>query len=104
MESEYRDKLTAAAETGERMVKEAVLRGQKREEEIVAQANAQADAIRAKAAEDIAREKKKAVLEAKAEISDLALAIAGKVVGRTLTDADQASLVDGFIDSLGDEA
>ena len=104
MESEYREKLSGASETGERMVKEAVLRGQKREEEIVAQATAQADAIRAKAAEDIAREKKKAVLEAKAEISDLALAIAGKVVGRTLTDADQAGLVDGFIDRLGDEA
>lgn len=103
LETEYRGKLTAAAETGDRMVKEAVERGHRREEEIIAQATAEADAIRAKAVADIAQEKKKAVTEAKAEISDLALAIAGKVVGRALTDGDQAALVDGFIDSLGDE-
>ena len=103
LETEYRGKLTAAAETGDRMVKEAVERAHRREEEIIAQATAEADAIRAKAVADIAQEKKKAVTEAKAEISDLALAIAGKVVGRALTDGDQAALVDGFIDSLGDE-
>ena len=34
-------------------------------------------------------EKKKAINEAKDEISDLAMAIAGKVVGRELNDADQ---------------
>ena len=34
----------------------------------------------------------------------MALAIAGKVVGRTINDADQSALVDHFIDELGDEA
>ena len=102
MEQEYRLKLDAAVQTGERMVKEAVVRGTRREEEIIAQANAEADAIRAKANADIAQEKKKAVNDAKNEISDLALAIAGKVVGRELTDADRSRLVDSFIDELGD--
>ena len=102
LETEYRQKLATATETGERMVKEAVIRGQHREEEIVRQANAEADAIRAKAQADIAQEKKKAVNEAKNEISGLALSIAGKVVGRELTDADQSRLVDSFIDELGE--
>ena len=102
MEQEYRQKLEVAAQTGERLVKEAVIRGQKREEEIVAQANAQADAIRAKASADIAQEKKKAINDAKDEISGLALSIAGKVVGRELTGDDQARLVDNFIDQLGE--
>ena len=104
MEQEYREKLDAAVQTGERMVKEAVARGHSREEEIIRQANAEADAIRAKANADIAQEKKKAVNDAKNEISDLALVIAGKVVGRELTDADRSRLVDSFIDDLGDEA
>ena len=104
LESEYQLKLSAAAETSEKMVKEAVARGQNREEEIIRQANLEADAIRSKAAADIAQEKKKAVNDAKDEISEMAMAIAGKVVGRVLSDADQASLVDHFIDELGEQA
>ena len=104
MEAEYKQKLSAAQATSERLVKEAVARGQSREEEIVRNANAEAAAILDKAAADIAQEKKKAINDAKDEISDLALAIAGKVVGRELNAADQAKLVDDFINGLGDEA
>ncbi len=102
MQEEYQQKLTAAQETSERIVKEAVVRGQHREEEIVRQAQQEADAIRDKASADIAQEKKKAINEAKNEISGLAMAIAGKVVGRSLNDADQADLVDSFIEELGE--
>ena len=104
LESEYKQKLSAAAETSERMVKDAVARGQSREEEIIRQANREADAIRDKAAADIAQEKKKAINDAKDEISEMAMAIAGKVVGRELTAADQASLVEHFINELGEQA
>lgn len=104
LEAEYKEKLSQAAITGERMVKEATERGQKREEEILRQANAEAEAIMAKASADIAREKKKALNDAKDEISVIAIAIAEKVVGREITDADHSALVDGFIDRLGDGA
>ncbi len=103
LESEYKQKLAVAQETSERMVKEAVARGQSREEEILRQANYEADAIRQKASADIALEKKKAMNEAKDEISVIALAIAGKVVGKELENSDSAALVDQFINELGDE-
>ena len=102
MQSEYQAKLGDAQATSERIVKEAVSRGQAREEEIIRQANAEASAIMDKAAADIAMEKKKAINDAKDEISDLALAIAGKVVGRELNAADQSDLVDAFINGLGE--
>lgn len=73
-----------------------------RSEEIIAQAQQQAAQIKSKAADDIALEKKKAINEAKDEISDLAMAIAGKVVGRELNAGDQAEMIDRFIDKLGD--
>ena len=82
-------------------VQEAVARGQAREEEIIRQANADASAIMDKAVADIALEKKKAINDAKDEIAGIALEIAGKVVGRQLSDADQTKLVDQFIDELG---
>ncbi len=103
LEAEYKEKLSAATETGERLVKEAVARGQSREEEIIRAANAEANAIREKAAADIAMEKRKAINDAKDEISGMAMAIAGKVVERELTAADQDKLVDQFIDALGDQ-
>ena len=102
MRGEYQQKLTAAQQTSERIVKEAVSRGQAREEEILRKANADAAAIMDKASADIALEKKKAINDAKDEISDLAMAIAGKVVGRELNEADQKDLIDRFIDNLGD--
>jgi F-type H+-transporting ATPase subunit b len=55
-----------------------------------------------KAAADIALEKKKAINDAKDEISELAMAIAEKVVGREINEADQTKLVNSFIDELGD--
>jgi F-type H+-transporting ATPase subunit b len=102
LEKEYQQKLSVAAETSERLVKEAADRGRIREEEIIRQANREASAILDKAAADIAQEKKKAINDAKDEISGIAMAIAEKVVGRTLTEADQASLVDHFIEELGE--
>ena len=86
----------------DRIVREATLRAQNREEEILRKASAEADAIRDKAIADIAQEKKKAVNDAKNEISGLAMAIAGKVVERELTDDDQSALIDRFIQDLGD--
>ena len=102
LQNEYQEKLAVAQQTSDRMVKEAVARGQKRQEEIISQANAEARAILDKANADIAQEKKKAINDAKNEISEMAMAIAEKVVGRELTEVDQAKLVDEFIEELGD--
>ena len=98
---EYQAKLSDAHAASDRIVKEAMQRGHAREEEIIRKANADAAAIMDKASADIAQEKKKALNDAKNEISEMALAIAGKVVGRALTTADQQGLVDSFIDELG---
>ena len=78
--------------------KTAALRG----EEIISQAQQTAAQIKAKASADIEMEKKKAINDAKNEISGLAMAIAGKVVERELNSADQADLIDRFINELGD--
>lgn len=104
MAAEYQRKLADAQATSERLVKEAVVRGQNREEEIVRQANAEAAAILSKAEADVQQEKKKAVNDAKDEIAEMAMAIASKVVERELSSDDQSALVERFIDELGDDA
>ncbi len=101
LEEEYKQKLSVAQATSDRMVREAVTRAQGREEEILRQASQEAAAIKERASADIAQEKKKAINEAKDEISDMAMAIAQKVVGRELNAQDQSALVDSFIEELG---
>lgn len=73
-----------------------------RSEDLIREAQRTADRIRQAAESDIAREKKKAVNEAKNEISEIAMIIACKVVGRELKPADHTALVDGIIDQLED--
>ena len=101
MRSEYQSRLNDARAASDRILREAVVRGQAREEAIIRQAQAEASAIMDKAAAHIRQEKKKALNEAKDEISDIAMAIAGKIVGRELSAADQSSLVDSFISEMG---
>ena len=74
-----------------------------RSEKIIGEAQQAAAQIKSKASADIAQEKKKAINDAKNEISGLALAIAGKVVEKELAEEDQAGLIDRFIDELGDQ-
>ena len=74
-----------------------------RSEEIIQQAQQQAAQLKLKASADIEMEKKKAINDAKNEISGLAMAIAGKVVERELSAADQEQMIDRFIDELGGE-
>ena len=103
MKEDYSQKLEAANETSQRIVQEAVIRGQNREEEIIRDARSQATSIMDKAYADIAQEKKKALNDVKDEISGMAMAIAEKVVGRSLAEADQQRLVEQFIDELGED-
>jgi len=103
LREEYQNKLFEAQATSDRLVKEAVVRAQNREEEIILKARREAETILDKASADIAQEKKKAINDAKDEISELAMTIAGRVVGRVLTEQDRTSLVDHFINELGDQ-
>lgn len=102
LQQEYQQKLNDASATANQLVQQAVVRAQSREEEILRNANAEAEAILDKAAASIAQEKKATINDAKDEISGLALAIAGKVVQKELNPKEQSEMIDRFIEELGD--
>lgn len=99
----YEENMRQAKTKADDMILSAQKTAAQRSEEIISQAQKQAAQIKTKAASDIEMEKKKAINEAKDELSDLAMAIAGKVVGRELNDADQDGMIDRFIEELGDQ-
>lgn len=99
----YEENMRQAKTKADDMILSAQKTAAQRSEEILSQAQKQAAQIKTKAASDIEMEKKKAINDAKNEISDLAMAIAGKVVARELNDADQDGMIDRFIEELGDQ-
>ena len=99
----YEENMRQARTKADDMILSAQKVAAQRSEEIISQAQKQAAQIKTKAASDIEMEKKKAINDAKNEISGLAMAIAGKVVGRELNDADQDGMIDRFIEELGDQ-
>lgn len=98
----YEQNMREAKAQADAMIMSAQKTAAARSDEILSQAQQQASAMKAKASADIALEKKKAINDAKDEISGLALAIAGKVVERELNAADQEQLIDRFLEELGD--
>ena len=99
----YEENMRQAKTKADDMILSAQKTAAQRSEEIISQAQKQAAQIKTRAASDIEMEKKKAINEAKNEISELAMAIAGKVVARELNDADQDGMIDRFIEELGDQ-
>ena len=90
IEAEAREKIQAA-------VKEA----QGLRDNLIADAQAQAESLLQQGRNESERERQKAFLEMRSQIVTLAVAAAGKVVGENLTDARQTKMVDDFIGSLG---
>ena len=97
----YEQNMREARAKAEDLLMNAQRSANSRSEEIIGQAQQAAAQIKQKAAADIEMEKKKALNDAKNEISGLAMAIAGKVVARELNAADQEQMIDRFINELG---
>lgn len=102
LEKEYQAHLQSIKAEQDVMLREATTRAQKREEEIVNAARAEAQALRNAAEAEMAQERKKAVNDLKNEIGGIAVEIASKVVEREINTADHQALIDEFIRNVGD--
>ena len=99
----YEQNMVESKAKAEKIMQSAQLTAAQRSEQIINDAQKTAVAMKQKAEAEIALEKKRAINDAKNEISEIAMAIAGKVVGRELTAGDQSKLIDSFIDELGED-
>ncbi len=99
----YEQNMLESKAKAEKILQSAQQTAAQRGEQIINDAQKTAVAMKQKAEAEIAQEKKRALNDAKNEISEIAMAIASKVVGRELTAADHAKMVDSFIDELGGE-
>ena len=100
-EQEYTARLADAKNEAAEIVKQATLRAQKREEEIVTEANQKAAEIRAKAEENIERDKQRAKNEIKDEISEMVVMAASKVVEKEISAKDNEDIISKFLSEVG---
>lgn len=100
--AEYDESLAKAHAEAARIVQDAQKQAQARAEAVVREAEQQAVDIKARAEQDIAQERKKAINEVKNEIGGLAMDIAGKVVEKEIHEDDHKKLIDEFIKNVGE--
>ena len=98
----YEEKLSSVREEGGAILRDAKARAERLSEDIVTEARTEADTIRARAAEDILQEKKKARAELHDEISTLSVELAGKILKKEINEDAQRELIDGFLADLGE--
>jgi F-type H+-transporting ATPase subunit b len=102
MKAEYEQNMQEAKAKAGEILATAQKTATLQSEEMLRDASQQAAALKAKAENDIAQEKRKAVNEIKDEIGGMAMEIAGKVIERELNEEDHAKLIDEFISNVGE--
>ncbi len=102
MKAQYEEKIASADAESEEILRRAVRRAELREEEILREADKKAARVMERAEEQIELEKKRAVNDVKNEVSSIALGIAEAVIERDIDKNDHDSLIDEFIDKLGE--
>jgi F-type H+-transporting ATPase subunit b len=98
--AENRRQLALAEEQSQRVMREGREMGEKLKAEILEKANASSRHMVEQAKEEIHREKEAALVQLRAEVSDLAIAAAGKLIDANLDSPAQRGLVDRAITEL----
>ena len=97
----YELKMSETKEERQNIISEARTRGEEVKNEIIEEAKREAQAIKEKARKDIEIERKAAFQNLKEETGDMALLIASKLIGEEIKVENQNSLIDKFIDEVG---
>jgi F-type H+-transporting ATPase subunit b len=96
-EQERVQALTEARREANEIINRAQKVAQDTREADIAATREELDRMRERATSDIEAEKQRAIADLRAEVADLALAAAGKVVGESMTDQRQRRLVEEFL-------
>ena len=95
-------KLKDAEEEADAILVDATETAKRRAEQIVSDANTKAEGIVTRAEEEAVLTRKKATDEMKKEIVGVSAAIAEKMLEREINTDDHKSMIDSFIDKIGD--
>jgi F-type H+-transporting ATPase subunit b len=102
--AEYRQQLTKAREESNGIIEEARKTAEQLRADIQARAEREAAATVAKAQEEIRAERDRVFQELRGEIGEIAVTLAGRVVGESLDGKAHQRLIDAYIDEVASGA
>ncbi|MBI4834727.1 MAG: F0F1 ATP synthase subunit B [Planctomycetes bacterium] len=100
LKDKYQAELKKIEKTAYDKMQEAIKEGLAAKTEIISEAHAQADKILQKAAEEIAQETKKALVELKKEVVNLSFQTTAKIIGNTMDEKIHHQLAEKFMDEI----
>jgi F-type H+-transporting ATPase subunit b len=100
-QEEYKKQIADARGEANRIIEEARQSAEQVRKDLIAKAEADAAQVVARAQEQLEGERNRTVTELQSTIGDLAIELAGKVVGRSLDNPTHRELVDAYIKEVG---
>jgi F-type H+-transporting ATPase subunit b len=97
---DYRAQLASAHAESNRIIEDAKRRGEEIRRELQARAETESNRILARAQDEIAAERDRAIADVRSEVGNLAVDLAGRMIGDSLDRDRQLGLVDRYIEEL----
>lgn len=98
---EYKVQMTEARLEAAKVIEQGRKVAETMKNEILAKANEESAAVLVKAREEIQAEKRAAMAELQASVADLSVAVAGKLIGTSLSDAKHRKLIESYVAEVG---
>ena len=98
--ADYRGQLAEARAEGNKIIDEARQSADQMRADIIAKAEADAEQIRARAREEAAGEMSRALADARSQVGDISVDLAGKIVGESLDQQAHQALIDRYLADL----
>lgn len=98
--ADYRGRLAEARAEGNKIIDEARQSADQMRADIIAKAETDAEQIRARAREEAAGEMSRALADARSQVGDISVDLAGKIVGESLDQQAHQALIDRYLADL----
>jgi len=99
---EYQEEMLKARQDAQIIIEKATKNSEERGAEIIALARKETEKMKQAAIADIERERDKAISEVKAQVVDMSIAVAEKIIKQKLDMKGQEALIEQFIQEVGD--
>jgi F-type H+-transporting ATPase subunit b len=98
---EYKEQLAEARQEANRVIEQGRKVAETMKDEIVAKATEERESMLVRAREEIQGEKRTAMAELQAQVADLSVAIAGRLIGKTMSADDHKALIEKYVAEVG---
>ena len=100
LRTDYQAQLADSRAEGSRLIEEARQAADQMRADILAKAEADAEQIRSRARDEAAGEKARALADARSQVGDISVDLAGKIVGESLDRTAHQALIDRYLADL----